>query len=321
MGFRSFLFMNSGAGKRLEGDKTALKQKLAAARAENAALREQLKQALRQTGQPPPRSPALEQGLAAALAQLQSAADAEPFPQFREVTGRLKLATSEFDIMMMKSKPAHYLGAGISAMQAMHRGIPGLAEQGPARILDFGCGYGRVARFMQAAWPEAVLRVCDVDFAGIAFCLSHLGMEGFQVGTDPRSMRLGSGYDLIWVGSVVTHLDAQLIKDLLTALCAALAPGGHVCFTAHGDRPVQKLRDGQGLYDLTAEDAAKVVAGYEKDGFGYADYPNQQGYGVSATSRDWLQRTVSEIPGLQWQDHQPRGWDNHQDVVVCRRSL
>lgn len=319
MGLRTFLLKQAGGGKRLDHERNEARRQVKEARAEIKKLKEEIRLAEKNRGQPPPRNPEIEAGLACALAELLSRETSDLYPGFIEAAGRLNLAASDVDVMMVKSTPSHYLGVGISAMQAMHIGIPSLASHPPARILDFGCGYGRVGRFMQATWPEAALRVCDVDFAGLAFCLAHLGMQGFRVGTNPDEMKLGSGYDLIWVGSVVTHLDGPVIKRLLAALGDSLAPGGHVVFTTHGDFAMSVLESGYFHYDLDSEDARRLPADYAAAGFSYADYSGVKGYGVSGTSAAWLQHTVSEIPVLEWVDHKPQGWDRHQDVVVCRR--
>ena len=320
MGIRTFLIKQSSGGTRLEQERAEARRQLKVARAEIKKLREEIRLAEKNRGQPPPRNPEIEAGLAKALAELLAREAPEPYPGFAQAAGRLNLAASEVDVMMVKSTPSHYLDVGISAIQAMHIGIPNLAAQNPNRILDFGCGYGRVGRFMQATWPDAALRVCDVDFAGLAFCLAHLGMQGFRVGTEPSEMKLGGGYDLIWVGSVVTHLDAPVINSLLTALGNALAPGGHVVFTTHGDFAMGVLQSQYFDYDLQADDTKKLPETYAATGFAYADYPGVKGYGVSGTSVTWLQNTVTQIPVLEWIDHKAQGWDGHQDVVVCRRA-
>ena len=319
MGIRTFLIKQSSGGTRLEQEKTEARRQLKVARAEVKKLREEIRTAEKNRGQPPPRNVEIEAGLTQALQELIARETTELYPGFKSAADRLNLAASEVDVMMVKSTPLHYLEVGISAMQAMHIGISDLAARPPKRILDFGCGYGRVGRFMQATWPEAALRVCDVDFAGLGFCIAHLGMQGFRVGTDPTAMSLGGGYDLIWVGSVVTHLDGPVIKNLLSALGEALAPGGHVVFTTHGDFAMGVLQSQYFDYDLQADDARKLPEIYSSTGFAYADYPNVKGYGVSGTSVAWLQNTVAEIPSLEWTDHRPQGWDGHQDVVVCRR--
>jgi SAM-dependent methyltransferase len=241
-------------------------------------------------------------------------------PGTKELPSRLCLAVSELDIMILKTSPEHYLGVGASALQAILSGVPELLNTAPRRILDFGSGYGRVARFLSAQWPEAELRVCDVDFPGIAFCMTHLGAMGFQVGTDPALYKLEPIHDLIWVGSVVTHLDATNIKKLLIALHAGLAPGGYLCFTSHDSYPVERMKTGNFHYCLDTAGIETVVQGYEKDGYGYADYPGVKGYGVSATTPAWITQCADSVGGWHQVAYQPRGWDNHQEVVIYQRD-
>ena len=320
MGLKSLLFRHSGAAQRLEGSRLELKQKLAEARAEIRSLKGELSAARRAVGQPPPRSPDKEAALAAAVGELLARPSPVHVPQLHEILPRVNLALSDCDIMLKKVPALHYLETAVAALAAINEGVPDLATTPPRRILDFGAGFGRVARLLQAAWPQAHLEICDVDFAGLAFCFSHLGMRGFQVGIDPKTMTLGTGHDLIWVGSVVTHLDDSLIEGLLRALVAALAPGGHLCFTAHGDHAVQRLKSDARAYGLKPEVVPQMLQGYDEGGFGYADYPDRQGYGVSLTSPAWIKRKAEVIAGVKCIAHLPRGWASHQDVVVCRRD-
>ncbi len=52
-------------------------------------------------------------------------------------------------------------------------------------------------------------------------------------------------------------------------------------------------------------------------GFGYANYPEQADYGISAVSRQRLLELAS-VAGSEWREilFLERGWDNHQDVYA-----
>ena len=132
-------------------------------------------------------------------------------------------------------------------------------------------------------------------------------------------MKLGSGYDLIWVGSVITHLNAPPIQRLLETLTTSMKSGGRLFFSTHGDHPASMMKNGQD-YGLDRGVLPKVVASYQQTGFGYADYPTSTGYGISLTSEAWLKELITTIPGLRFASHLTRGWSDHQDLVYCIRE-
>lgn len=121
------------------------------------------------------------------------------------------------------------------------------------RVLDVGCGYGRLA--------HALLR--DDGFAGtylgldilpgpIAWCQEELaarsgGRFSFRQidvaneryrpegGTPPERAELGvepGGFDVVALISVFTHLDPPAVERYLHETAAALAPGGRAFFSA-----------------------------------------------------------------------------------------
>ena len=48
-----------------------------------------------------------------------------------------------------------------------HRDLYAGVHPPPRRILDFGCGYGRVIRFLRAHWPDAEIVASDVLSEGV----------------------------------------------------------------------------------------------------------------------------------------------------------
>ncbi len=67
-------------------------------------------------------------------------------------------------------------------------------------------------------------------------------------------------------------------------------------------------------YGLSADAARQLLSRFEEKGYGYADYENQRGYGISVVSHERmsaLARGAGEWNEISFLE---RGWDQHQDV-------
>ncbi len=103
------------------------------------------------------------------------------------------------------------------------------------RILDFGCGYGRLTRLCYFysddvwavdPWGEA-LELCRE--AGLT---RHL----FQSENLPDALPVPEDFDVIFAYSVLTHTSERTTKTVLKALRKHLRPGGMACITI---RPIE----------------------------------------------------------------------------------
>jgi predicted O-methyltransferase YrrM/SAM-dependent methyltransferase len=205
---------------------------------------------------------------------------------------------------------AHYFSVGASAMRAIEAAAP----PAPKRILDMPSGHGRVLRHLRKRYPDAALVACDLDEDGIAFCAQQFGAEPVPSAADLSELSLPGPFDLIWCGSLVTHLDARRVGELLTLFRESLAPEGVAVVTTHGELVAERLRSGD-TYQLAPQAAKTTAADYDATGFGYADYPWSPGYGMSVTSNKWLEDAASRA-GLRVVSFQEHAWDDHQDVIA-----
>lgn len=111
--------------------------------------------------------------------------------------------------------------------------------RGPVRqILDFGCGCGRLTRYMDLLGAPGVRRVgCDVDAPAIEWAQKHLPNSGeFFASLDrpPISHAEKGAFDLIVALSVFTHLPEDMQDAWLAELMSLLRPGGLLLATFHG---------------------------------------------------------------------------------------
>lgn len=111
------------------------------------------------------------------------------------------------------------------------------------RILDFGCGCGRVIRH----WSHLTrTEVHGTDYNGdlIAWCRANLGFAHFAVNRlTPPLAYTDNSFDFIYALSVFTHLAEDTQRAWIQELGRVLKPGGHLLFTTHGDFYLPLLTD------------------------------------------------------------------------------
>lgn len=244
-------------------------------------------------------------------------------PELAEQVGQIMSTVDRTivpDDSMYAGNEEHYFRVASDALGAVLHALHGSDIPVPRRILDFGCGYGRVLRTLRAAFPAAELIACDLDPAAVDNCVRAFDARGMLASTDPDLIEQVGDVDLIWCGSVLTHLDAPQWTPLLRYLARALRPGGIAVVTTHGRRTAWRVSALGADYGLTEADARHVLTCYRATGFGYADYPHQDGYGISMASPGWAVTKALETPDLRLTGFQEAAWDQHQDVLVLAKD-
>lgn len=206
----------------------------------------------------------------------------------------------------------HYFSVGASALSNILVALE-VTEQAPDRILDFGCGAGRVTRWLRSAFPAAAIEGCDIREADIQFVADAFGARTWISGTDVGILKAPTSYDLIWVGSVFTHLSMDVAIQLFDKLTSWLNPEGVLVFTSHG-RKVSTLGEISGFYGVR-EHWSNVLNDYDKLRYGYADYATTPGYGISVTQLSWWADLIAARNNLRLVSLTEYAWDNHQDVI------
>ncbi|MXX07463.1 MAG: class I SAM-dependent methyltransferase [Gammaproteobacteria bacterium] len=139
------------------------------------------------------------------------------------------------------------------------------------RILDFGCGSGRVTHWLRHLAGDAELTGADINPEAIAWCRENLDFEANFICNGPRPPLplAAESADLIYGISVLTHLDEDLQFQWLRELHRVAAPGAVVVLTVHTDyRAVRTLSQSafakyrrRGFFYQRAASDDKTVAG------------------------------------------------------------
>ena len=257
--------------------------------------------------------------------------DAAPYPG---VFGRIHRA----DLMIGGHTPellAVYNRIGAGAYRVIETGLDavGRRSQDVERMLDFGCGYGRVLRaIVQHIEPRRV-DVFDVDSQGVEFCADEFGVTGlhFTRPWDWSSVPF-SAYDLIWAGSVFTHLGEAFTREMLDLLRSLLRPGGVLVFSSHGDEAIHRAATGF-FGDRFKAQAPRIQADYAARGFCFLPYEDsdfailpfsferRSEFGMTWMSEAYVTELVRDAGNgeLQLVRFIPAAWEHMQDGVILQR--
>ena len=138
--------------------------------------------------------------------------------------------------------------------------------------LDLPSGHGRVLRWIKAEFPDARLGAGDIDHDGVDFCAATFGATPVYGREDPADVEIDAPYELIWCGSLFTHLPPERWEGFLDLFERALAPGGLLVFTTHGRRIAERMRDpetGRRVLKEPDRPRAALLSDYEREGMGY----------------------------------------------------
>jgi SAM-dependent methyltransferase len=213
-----------------------------------------------------------------------------------------------------------YFAVGLDALRCIDAVVD---QEGiePKRILDLPSGWGRVARFLRVRYPDADLVACDIVYDGPLFCARRFGALPVQSSGDFRTLALPGPFDVIWVGSLFTHMDPDHAEGLLSLAARTLSPDGVLVATTMGDAVVEREKNGN-----LAPKVAAAMADYGRDGFGF--FPNTSAlttdpdewsalestrYGVAWVSDEWME-SAAERAGLRSIYFVSQDWVGYHDV-------
>jgi SAM-dependent methyltransferase len=209
-------------------------------------------------------------------------------------------------------KPSDYFWVGESGLQTVLSVLMASPTQVVNSILDFGCGHGRVGRYLRAFFPDAKMTFADLDPECVRFCAGEFAGKAYATPHDFGELQFEDKYDLIWLGSVFTHMDYGRMKLLFGKLFASLTTAGVVIGTFRGNKMYQtSLRNPE----VAARDR-DLIKEFEEHGVAYKRYPNfPYDWGLSLVKPFRLIEIGERHPDARLVAYTEVGWANAQDVA------
>jgi SAM-dependent methyltransferase len=195
------------------------------------------------------------------------------------------------------------VGAGASANDFLMSGaelflaVDKLADLKKSRaILDFGCGCGRLLRFLSRYAQQADMVGLDIDPRHIQWTSCNLDFASFTVAQKlPPLLFPGRRSDTVVAVSIFSHLPEFRHRSWVEEFARIVAPGGHVLITTLGQTSLDAaLRSAAdfAILQITDEEFSAARSEFTEKGFGFVVQPTHPlaDYGIAFSSREWIRK-------------------------------
>ncbi len=178
------------------------------------------------------------------------------------------------------------------------------------RVLDFGCGCGRIIRYFRKLYAQTRLYGTDIDEEAIVWCQHHLSQIGaFIANKDSPPLPFADDmFEFVYSISIFTHLPEDMELAWLEELRRVTRRGGYLLLTTHSEELLQ---------DSSEENKEQL----RENGFYYSVGNKTEGlpefYQTSFHTEDYIHRHWSKV--FEIEKVIKKGIANRQDLILCRK--
>ena len=167
------------------------------------------------------------------------------------------------------------------------------------RILDYGCGWGRITRLLATLSDDENIYGVDVDdrlISSAKECAETLEFSEIQsMGTLPFAT---DSFDLVFANSVFSHLSEKSAVSTLAELIRVLSPSGIIIISVLELKEMKKFYSNEKQREwiekiLGSQDEAEKVL--SRDNFVWGDTKRWDNYGIAIMSDAWLNDNLTNM--------------------------
>ena len=204
------------------------------------------------------------------------------------------------------------------------------ADKPGLRVLDFGCGCGRMTRYL--SMDENIEAYgSDVNNDLVVWCQENLkGVTTVKNDTKPPLPFEDHFFDCIYTLSIFSHLDELSSTEWIIELSRLLRPGGLLALTTHGYPALNIIRDSslhQSMFRVTKEWANESLSDLKDLKFMHLPYDKeilvQANAGESYGNTFVHPEKVSELcasSSFELVQHLEGGLRGWQDIYLIRKK-
>lgn len=229
-----------------------------------------------------------------------------PLPGDDEMFFKAVLPNYEFDTGIASFKFAESTVRHYSALEQIANRVFGGINNVDS-ILDFASGYGRLTRILLQKLPREKIWVSDIYHDAMIWQRNEFGINTITSTTDPFRFVHNKQHDIIFVGSLFSHLPATTFRGWLQVLSKHLSPRGVLAFSVHDVSilPPGVSPDKSGLTYLRFSESQSL---------------DLESYGMSYVTEDYVAKEIAGLPDISAWKHYPRALYENQDLYVVARE-
>lgn len=207
-----------------------------------------------------------------------------------------------------------YYSIGLNGLNTIRRVLSSAKgnDQISGKILDFAGGYGRVTRFLSGYYGKDNIHCSDVKQDAVQFQVKNFGVTGHLSYFNPDDFLIHDKYEVIFAGSLFSHLNESLFVRWLEKLLKLLNSKGILIFSVHD----------MSMYSSGYSENFKYVENNEDLPFSIIKetIQNVKDYGISFVKEKFVKDTVQNINKDYTCIRYAKSFGGIQDVYVVTNS-
>ena len=236
--------------------------------------------------------------------ELDAARFCRPLPYRDEMFFKALLPNFEYDISIAAFKFVEADMRFFDAYRQIVDGVFGGFEKLQS-VMDFASGWGRLTRVLEQKLQPKQIWVSDIYHDAVAWQGDVFGVNTLPSTTSPETLKHDQRHDIVFVGSMFSHLPSGLFEGWLQRLYAMLRPGGVLAFSVHDANilPPEQPADAKGITYLKFSESASLDADI---------------YGMSYVTEAFVGNAISQLSSItspSWRRY-PKGLYENQDLYV-----
>ncbi|SFQ18844.1 class I SAM-dependent methyltransferase [Parafilimonas terrae] len=181
-------------------------------------------------------------------------------------------------------------------------------------FLDFASGYGRLTRYTSELINPKQIWISDIKQGAVEFQVEKFGVNGILSSEDPDAFHLTKQFDLIFVGSLFSHLPDETFGRWLQRIYDLLNDDGLLIFTVHDQSLKENLfLQKQNIVFVPVSEEVNLLS---KDGC----LPGTQ-YGMTYVSEDYVNAQIQNLKPkpMQYRRFKKGMWELQDLYIISRK--